>query len=138
MKHLFLDTNVVLDFLSDRKPHSTDAAVLFELAEKEKVTLHLSAISYNNIYYIIRRVVGYKKALALLSEIAELVYCIELNEGIINKAMKSDFPDFEDAIQFYSALSNNKINAIVTRNTKDYKKSTISIVSPKEAVTIIN
>jgi predicted nucleic acid-binding protein len=50
MKHLFLDTNVIIDVLADRKPFSESAAILFDYAEKGKINIYISALSYSNIY----------------------------------------------------------------------------------------
>ena len=61
----------------------------------------------------------------------------DVTRDIIKKALKSAFKDFEDAIQYYSALSNKRIHIIVTRNTKDFKESVLAIMTPEEAVKLI-
>ena len=58
---LFVDSDVVIDFFTDRKPHANPASELFELNEQGNVRLYLSAVSINNIYYIVRRFLGHKK-----------------------------------------------------------------------------
>ena len=137
MKHIFLDTNVLIDFLADRQPLSLEAAKLFNYSFTNKVTLYVSVISYNNIYYILRRSSSHLDSIKILSELQEWTETIAVTKEIIRKSLTSDFRDFEDAIQYNSAKSISKIDCIVTRDTKDYKISSISIFTPKEALTII-
>ena len=137
MKNIFLDTNVVIDFLADRKPFSLDAAKLFNFGVLGKVKIYLSAVSYNNIYYILRQSLSNAGTIKLLDELSEMAEIADVTKSIIKKSLKTDFKDFEDAIQYYCALSLNKIEFIVTRDTKDFKKSTLSIMTPAEAVSLI-
>jgi predicted nucleic acid-binding protein len=137
MKSIFLDTNVLIDFFADRKPFSIDAARLFDYSLKKKITIYISAVSYNNIYYIIRQSLSHAETIKMLTEISEWTNVIDLTKEIINKSLTSDFKDFEDAIQYHCAKSNNKIDLIVTRDTKDFKISSLPILSPKEAVALI-
>ena len=134
MKNIFLDTNVVIDFLADRKPFSLDAAKLFNLSVLGKVKIYISAVSYNNIYYIIRQSLSNSETIRLLDELSEMAEIADVTKSVIKKSLKTDFKDFEDAIQYYCALSLNKIDFIVTRDTKDFKKSTLSIMTATEAV----
>ena len=134
MKNIFLDTNVVIDFLADRKPFSLDAAKLFNFCVLGKVKIYISAVSYNNIYYILRQSLSNTETIKILEELSEIAEIADVSKSIIKKALKTDFKDFEDAIQYYCALSLNKIDFIVTRDTKDFKKSTLSIMTPVEAV----
>lgn len=133
MKNIFLDTNIVIDFLADRKPFSLDAARLFNFSVLGKVKLYISAVSYNNIYYILRQSLSNSETIKLLEELSEMAEIADVTKGVIKKSLKNDFKYFEDAIQYYCALSLNKIDFIVTRDTKDFKKSTISIMTATEA-----
>jgi predicted nucleic acid-binding protein len=137
MKHLFLDTNVLVDFLADRKPFSLEAARLFNYSLKKKVTLYISAVSYNNIYYILRQSSGHSNSMKILNELKEWTEMVDVTKVIILKSLKSEFKDFEDSIQYNCAKGVTKIECIVTRETKDYKLSSIPIMTPKEALTMI-
>ncbi len=137
MKHIFLDTNIVIDFLADRKPFSLFAAKLFNFSILGKAKIYVSAVSYNNIYYILRQSHSSVKTLKLLDELSEMTEITDLTKSIIKKSLKSDFKDFEDAIQYNCALSLYKVDFIVTRDTKDFKKSTLSIKTPEEAVRLL-
>ncbi len=138
MKRLFLDTNVLIDFLSDRKPFSDSAAILFEASVRQKVQVFVAAISYNNIYYILNQALSHSQTLKHLTALKELTTTVPVTSDTIDSSLVSDFKDFEDAIQYYCALSVPKIDAIVTRNTKDFKKSTIAILTPQEAIGILS
>ncbi len=137
MKHIFIDTNVIIDFLADRSPFSEYAAILFQLAKENKIKIFISAISFNNTYYIIRKVTSHKKALKLISEIEEYVGIQETNRNILRKSIKSDFIDFEDAIQYFSAVQLGKIDIITTRDLKGFKKSELPVLSPETTVKLL-
>jgi predicted nucleic acid-binding protein len=133
MINIFLDTNVLIDFLADRRPFSLEAARLFDNSLKRKIRIFISAVSYNNIYYILRQSFSHNETIKLLAELNEWTEIIDVSKDIIEKSIRSEFNDFEDAIQYYCALSTSKIEFIVTRDTKDFKTSTIPILTPKEA-----
>lgn len=73
----------------------------------------------------------------MLAELNEWTEIIDVSKEVIKKSIKSDFKDFEDAIQYNCAKSLAKIECIVTRNTKDFKTSSLPILSPKEALSAI-
>ena len=137
MNTLFLDTNILIDFLSDRKPFADDAAELFEKSLHKKIKLYISAVSCNNIYYILRQQFTHAQCLKMLYSLNEWAEIIDTTKAIIEKSMQSDFNDFEDAIQYHSALSQKNIKCIVTRNTKDYKKSRLPVMTPGEALKLM-
>jgi predicted nucleic acid-binding protein len=137
MIHLFLDTNIVIDFLTDRKPFSSLAGRLFDYSVKGEVNLYLSAISYNNIYYVVRKVSSHKETIRILSSLTEMTEVIDLTSSSIKESLNSEFNDFEDALQYFSAKLNTNINGIVTRNGVDFKHSSISIFTPEEAIRFV-
>ena len=134
MRHIFLDTNVVIDFLADRRPFSIDAARLFDMAIEGKIKIYVSAVSYNNIYYILRRSLSNSSTIKLLDELAGMTEIVDVTKEVIKGSLKADFKDYEDAIQYHCALSIPEIELIVTRNTKDFKKSEMAVLTPTEAI----
>lgn len=134
MKHIFMDTNVVIDFLANRQPFAVDAATLFNLAVEAKVAVYISAVSYNNIYYILRQSLSNTAAIKLMEGLADITQIADVAGAVIRQSLKTDFKDYEDAIQYHCALSIPKIDFIVTRNTKDFKKSTLPVLTPLEAI----
>ena len=137
MRQIFIDTNVIIDFLADRSPFSEYAAILFQLAKEKKIKLFISAISFNNTYYILRKVTSHKKALSLISEIEDYVGIQETNRKILRKAIKSNFNGFENAIQYYSAIELGAIDIITTRDLKNFKKSELPVLSPETTVKLL-
>ena len=87
MKSIFLDTNVLIDFFVDRKPFSIDAARLFDYSLKKKINIYISAVSYNNIYYIVRQSLSHAETIKMLTEISEWTNVIDLTKDIINKSL---------------------------------------------------
>lgn len=137
MKNIFLDTNVIIDFLANRQPFSLQAAKLFNYVTLKKIKIYISAVSYNNIYYILRQSLPGKESLELLNQLSEMTEMADVTKNIIEKSLTSNFKDFEDAIQYNCAVSINKIDFIVTRDTKDFKKSSIPVMSPDEALSLL-
>jgi len=138
MKHVFMDTNVVIDFLANRQPFSADAAKVFNLAVETKVTIYISAVSYNNIYYILRQSLSNAAAIKLMEGLADITEIADVTDAVIRQSLKTDFKDYEDAIQYHCALTIPKIDFIVTRNTKDFKKSKLPVLTPLEAIKSLN
>lgn len=136
MKNLFLDTNVLIDFLANRKPFAEPAAILFTWGLEKKIKIYCSAISFNNIYYILRQTLSHKPTIKLLKELSGLIEIIAASEMVIIEALQSEFKDFEDAIQYYSALSIPGMDGIITRNTKDFSKSLLPVLTPREALVL--
>lgn len=128
--NLFIDSDVVIDFFTDREPHANPASELFELSEQGEIILYISAISINNIYYIVRKFLGHKKTMEIIELLSEMTEIISTSKHEILQALKNDFSDYEDSIQYASALTINKLDAIITRNTKDYRNSSIAVMTP--------
>jgi len=127
---IFIDSDVVIDFFTDRKPHVNPASELFDLNERGKIKLYLSALSINNIYYIVRRYLGHRKTLKVIEELTLMTEIVGTTKKEIIQALKNNFKDFEDSVQYASALTINGIDVIITRNIKDYKNSEIAVMTP--------
>lgn len=134
MKQVFMDTNIVIDFLANRQPFAMDAARLFDLAVSGKARIFIAAVSYNNIYYILRQSLPANTTLRLLEELADMTEITDVTAAVIRQSLKTDFKDYEDAIQYHCALSIPGLDFIVTRNTKDFKKSKLAVLTPTEAL----
>jgi len=130
MTDLFIDTDVIIDFVIDRKPFSREAAIIFTLIEQKKLKGYASSLTFSNLYYVLRKFESHNKVISKLDSISTILTILKVDEHIIKKAIASGFPDFEDSIQYFSAIENRKIDVIITRNIKDYRKSDISILTP--------
>ena len=127
---LFLDTDVLIDFFTNRTPFANATAEIFELQEQGAVQLFVSAVSINNIYYIVRRFIGHKKTVALIESILEMTEIIGTTKSEIVHALQHEFSDYEDAVQYACATTVHDMHAIITRNIKDYKKAAIAVMTP--------
>tara|TARA_R110000868_G_scaffold77551_7_gene221903 strand:- start:1563 stop:1877 length:315 start_codon:yes stop_codon:yes gene_type:complete len=92
--------------------------------------LCLSAVSINNIYYIVRRFLGHKKTLEVVETLTEMTEIIGTTKKEIIQALKNNFTNYEDSVQYSSALTVKDLDAIITRNIKDYRNSSIAVMSP--------
>lgn len=131
MKNILIDTDVILDFYFDRKPFSNNASAIFSLIETKKIKGSVTPVIVSNVYYLLRKVGSHNKVIDKLGQLLELVDIISIDKKTILKALQSDFKDFEDGLQNYAAESESKIQAIVTRNFKDFKNSKLSVMSPE-------
>ena len=128
---LFLDTNVMLDFLGEREPFYIPAAKIATLADIRKLTIIVSALSFATVSYFLTKYEGLKVTKDKLRKFKIISGICELDELIIEKGLNSDFPDFEDSLQYFSALR-TECDIIITRNGKDFKKSQIAVMTPDE------
>ena len=133
MKRIFLDTDVVMDFLTKRQPFAVEAMKLMEYSNRKELELCISSLSLSNIHYLISRIENKSKAREKIKGILKLVDILSIHKSTTEKAAYSEFKDFEDAIQNFCAEENG-IKSIITRNVKDYSKSTLSIQTPKEFI----
>lgn len=139
MKNIFIDTNVIIDFLGNRESFSNAATELFDLYANNKKKIFVSATSYTNVYYLLyKQIKSHKTVISLLSTLYEITDLVDVNKNIINQSLHSNFIDFEDSVQFYAALSNTKIDLIVTRDKKGFKKSTLPVMDVEQALRFIN
>ena len=128
---LFLDTNVMLDFLGEREPFYISAAKIATLADKRKLKISVSALSFATVSYFLTKYEGLKKTKDKLRKFKIISGICELDELIIDKGLNSDFTDLEDSLQYFSALR-TECDIIITRNAKDFKKSQIPVMTPDE------
>ena len=132
---VLVNTNVLLDVLIRREPHYRASAQVWSLAERGKITAFISAISFNNVYYIVRKAENRTKAEDVLKLLRDTFDCVAPDAKIINQAIDSPCDDFEDAIQFHSAI---RVGAqvLLTRNPNDFPQPGASIATPEEFLKI--
>lgn len=135
MKIIFLDTNIILDFLMKRDDFLKDAERILDMGYNQECKLFLSSLSFSNIAYIARQRYRGNELYDLLDKVREMMDVADVDKWAVERALKLRAKDFEDALQYYSAL---KINAdyIITRNKKDFSFSDIKVLTPKEFIAI--
>ncbi len=136
MTKVFVDTDVCIDLLSGRQPFNKMAEILFSLADNKKVKIYVSAISFSNIDYVLRSQYPATHSRQLMGKFKTLVIVLPVDSNTIDLSIASDFNDFEDAIQYSCAIEHN-LTTIVTRNVKDYKKASISVLTPETFIALI-
>jgi len=132
---VFVDTNVLLDVLARREPFYVAAAQVWSLAERGEVQAFVSAISFNNVYYIVRKAENKRKADQALRLIRDVFHVVAPDSQIINQAIDAGLTDFEDAVQFHSAVRARAVH-LVTRNPHDFPKSDLSILTRDEFLAV--
>ena len=131
MEKVFVDTNIIIDWLGKREPFFKYAKGVFQLADDNKITLLLSSMSFVTVEYILRKEIGKDKVKKALLGIRTFSRVCNTGEKEIDLALLSDMKDFEDALQYFTA-KNNLANVIITRNPKDFLKSTLPVMSAEE------
>ncbi len=131
MDRLLVDTNIVLDLLSKREEFYKEAQELFTLADQGKIVLFVSSLTVANTHYLLARNHKSDEARKILIKFKVLVEVLSLSDRILELALVSDFKDFEDAIQYYTALDSD-LDLIVTRNKKDFKTAKLPVLTAKE------
>lgn len=132
MSRLLVDTNIVIDLLAKRERFYDEAADLFSCADKKELQLAISSLTFANTNYILSKLKSAKEAREILRKFKVLVELLSLDDKITELALSDDnFPDFEEGLQYYSAIE-NQIDVIITRNKKDFKNSIIPVLTAKE------
>lgn len=136
-KRVFIDTNVMLDFLGEREPFYDPIAKIATLAEKERLTMVVSPISFATVNYFLSKFESSKIAREKLRKFKILCEICSINEQTVEKGLNSSIKDFEDALQYFGATESD-CEIIITRNGKDFKKSLLSVMTAKEFLSSLN
>ncbi|WP_295672343.1 PIN domain-containing protein [uncultured Mucilaginibacter sp.] len=131
MRSVFIDSDILLDLILKRYPFYEWALGLFFLIDEKEYSGCTSVHSLLNVHYIAKKSVGEKSARASIRLLSNKINIISEGLSIIEKALDSNIVNFEDAVQHCAAVSANA-NFIITRNTKDYKKSTIPVLTAEQ------
>ena len=138
MENILIDTDIILDFFFDRKPFSDNAAIILSYCESNRIKGFITPVIYSNVYYLLRRTSKHEKVIEKLSQLLTFIDVLQMDKEIVLEALNSKFKDFEDALQNFSAANSGKINAIITRNIKDFTNSKIGVLTPDNFLKTIN
>lgn len=130
MKKIFLDTNIIIDFLGEREGFYEASAKIMTLADKKKIQVYTSPSSIANVFYVLAKYESPKIALEKIRKFKLLCSISVMDDEVVEKAIHSDFKDFEDAMQYFSALASS-CDIIITRNEKDFKNALIPVMNAK-------
>ena len=133
MRKIFIDTNILLDVILHRADFYKQAAAIWADCESRKVQGYVSAISLNNMHYIMRKKVDSDTALEYVRLVLNVFSIVPLDESILRLAVDLPQKDFEDAIQTFSAVQ-IKADCIVTRDKSHFSNHYMPVISPVEYV----
>ena len=138
MKRIFIDANIVIDALLEREEWMDDAFLLLSLADRGDIEVYCSSLSLATASYFMERVkMPHEMMMDKLDVFCQLCTPSRVDVSVVRQAIHSSFTDFEDALQYFSALT-IKADAIITRNGKDFAASKIPVMTAAEFLTSYN
>lgn len=132
-KVLFIDSDVILDVLERREHFYEYSAQILSLGDDKKVKLVTTSLVFANVYYLLRKHLGFEKAKECLRKLRVIVDVVSVNAKEVDLALNSELSDFEDALQYFTALD-SKIEFIITRNVRDYKNPRLIVQTPQQYI----
>lgn len=133
---VFVDTNILIDFVADREGFSADADSIFALGLTGSIDLLTSALSYVTSMYVAHKY-GYRNVEEALLAISNFVDVLDLRASTVVEMLSTDWKDYEDATQYATALHADA-TCIVTRNKKDFSASSLPVYTPAELLQLLN
>jgi predicted nucleic acid-binding protein len=130
---LFIDSDMILDIALSRDPHFLSSSIILSFAESKTLDGYTSSVIISNLYYILRKIESHKAAVDFISKLRLIIKILPVTDEIIKFAIESKFKDFEDALQYYTAITHN-IDYLITRNVKDYTRTEIRVHTPDEYI----
>jgi len=136
MIKVLLDTDVNLDFVLQRQPFFAEADQIFLRCSNGDFEAYICDITAINIFYIARKEIGRQKTIQAIADLLTMTKICTVKKSILQSALTSPITDYEDAVQHECAVAEN-LDAIVTRNTKDYKNAPIKIFTPSDFLQVL-
>ena len=130
---ILLDTDVLIDVALDRRPHSGPSSELLERVEHSPRRAFVAWHTLSNFYYIVTSERGDADAREFIAELIRFVAVAPVDTPALRYAVALPMADFEDAMQVAAARACGAQH-IVTRNVKDFARSPIPAVTPREAL----
>ena len=130
MDNVFIDTDVILDFFFERATFAEFATRVLNQCEEKKINGFTTIVVISNVYYMLRKAGKHTIVIEKLKQLLSILEISSMDKKVVLNALNSKFKDFEDALQNYAAVENGTIDLILTRNSKDYKKSELAVITP--------
>lgn len=128
---ILIDANILLDVLQNRTPFAEASSKIWKLCETEQVKGYVSALTFANLVYVMRKELGREQISGVLQKLSAILDIEDMRAEDLRKAAALPIPDFEDALQCVCA-QRIKADYIVTRNIKDFLQSKVMAVKPSE------
>ena len=129
--NVFLDTNVLVDFCAEREPFYEDAAAIIEMGYNKRTNIIASSLTFVNIAYVLRKVKSRELVKQKLGQLMGICVVSPIDRQVITQALSSRTKDFEDAVQYFSAMQ-AEADLIVTRDTKGFEEASLPVMTPAE------
>lgn len=135
--NVLVDVNICLDLLLDRHPFVEFSGQIFQRAEQKKLTIVVSGLSFDTLFYIMRPAMGATKSTQILREFSRNITVGTVNQSVVQQALHSGWKDLEDALQYYCAIEAG-CSALITRNVTDFTPddNNIQILTPEQLLNI--
>lgn len=131
--NVFLDTNVVIDFMGKRVGFFEDAALIFQMQKEGKLNAIISSLTVVNCAYILGKAFSKEVMLEKVEELCRLFQVSGIDRATIIAALEMKPFDFEDAVQYLSALP-YKPDIVITRDKKGFSAMETPIMTPAEFI----
>ena len=131
MFKIYLDCDIILDWIIDRPQFSIYAIQLIDLIEKRKFAGYISPLVLTNSYYIIRKEIDKNKANEFLKDSKSIFNILGISRQATMISLNNIYKDFEDDIHYNVAIE-NKLDFLITRNINHYKDGNIKIASAED------
>ncbi len=137
MKRVLIDSDVLMDFLTERGPHYHASVEIISCCELKKIHGFITPVIISNLYYLLSRIIKRESVIEKLKKLMVILDVLVIDKEIIVKSLHSNFNDFEDALQNYAAEYSKKVPYIITRNIKDYRHSGLNVMTPSDFLKIL-
>lgn len=131
MDELLIDTDVIMDLFFDRKPFSEYSTQILNLCAEKQIKGYVTPVIISNVYYLLSKVGKHNLIVEKIKQLLNIIDIIKIDKNVVLTALNSQFKDFEDALQNFSAVEYGKIKIVLTRNIKDFRKSELAIMTPE-------
>ncbi len=132
-----LDTNLFLDVILKRDTYFQSSSIIWSLVSEKKLKGLISAISINNLYYILKKIIETRLVENFVDQLLEEFEIIPLTAQVLKQARSLPNKDYEDLIQYFSAINSN-CDFIITPNKEDFPQKGIKVLSPSEFLELLN
>lgn len=128
---LFLDTNVVIDYMAAREPFCHDIRKIVLSSKDNGIQLFVSSITFTTMEYVLKRHIPHDVLMKQFALLRKIIDVLPTDAASIDHSIISSFQDFEDAVQYHTALG--RTDVIITRNAKDFLPySQMPVMTPTE------
>lgn len=131
--NVFLDTNVVIDFMGEREGFFDDAAAIFAMIEDRRITATVSALIIVNCAYILKKAFNSDIMHEKVETLCQMLHVTPIDRSQLMNAVQLKPYDYEDAVQYLSAL-HYRPDVIITRDKRGFSDYDILVMTPAEFV----